>query len=104
MEFECAVRSLPNYTRTIAQFDRQTRWRIRVSSDCGGEIYGKKNSRDDAINMAHEYFHAPRLVPPKQHVKPGYFKLTGFSGFKSFGTNSPFLRTSSPSNHISPPP
>ena len=33
-----------------------------------------------------------------------YFKLAGFSGFKSFGTNWPSLRINSPSNQISPPP
>ena len=33
-----------------------------------------------------------------------YFRFAGLSGFKSCGTNIPFLRISSPSNQISPPP
>ena len=33
-----------------------------------------------------------------------YFSASGLSAFRSFGRNRPFLRISSPSNQISPPP
>ena len=51
------------------------------------------------VRMAVELAAAERLR--RLHF---YFKFSGFSGFKSFGTKTPSLRISSPSNHTSPPP
>ena len=64
-----------------------------------GSCCARSRAHSDRISSA--------LPPPATSVfgsKPGYFKFAGFSGFKSFGTNSPFFRINSPSNHTSPPP
>src|SRR5580692_6385803 len=104
MELEILLHACADDARTVAQFHRQTRRRIRVSSEGAVETGKGENKAKDEKSMARKQVHPWSLFQPANGVKPGYFRFAGFSPFNSFGRKIPSLRINLPSNHTSPPP